>query len=211
MGTTVLLDKPHAVCIPYPAQGHINPMLKLAKLLHFKGFHITFVLTEFNHRRLLKSRGPGSLTGLSSFRFETIPDGLPPSDPDATQDIVSLCESTSINCLVPFRELLLKLNSSSSSGVPPVNCVVSDGIMSFTLTAAEELGIPEVLFWTTSACGFMAYTQYQKLIEMGLVPLKGILPLFIKVCHLIMLIWMRIRFPRSSKFAKFIEKCCIDV
>ncbi|WOH01658.1 hypothetical protein DCAR_0521043 [Daucus carota subsp. sativus] len=33
-------NKPHALCIPYPSQGHINPMLKLAKLLHHKGFHI---------------------------------------------------------------------------------------------------------------------------------------------------------------------------
>ena len=28
-------DKPRAVCIPFPAQGHIAPLLKLAKLLHF--------------------------------------------------------------------------------------------------------------------------------------------------------------------------------
>ncbi|KAG5573315.1 hypothetical protein H5410_063081 [Solanum commersonii] len=63
----VELNKPHAVCIPYPAQGHIDPMLKLAKILHHKGFHITFVNTKFNHRRLLRSRGSHSLDGLSSF------------------------------------------------------------------------------------------------------------------------------------------------
>ncbi|KAK9050827.1 hypothetical protein SSX86_030201 [Deinandra increscens subsp. villosa] len=50
--------KPHALCIPAPAQGHINPMLKLAKILHSKGFLITFVNTEFNHQRLVRSRGP---------------------------------------------------------------------------------------------------------------------------------------------------------
>ena len=86
-----IAEKPHAVCIPFPAQGHINPMLKLAKLLHHKGFHITFVNTEYNHKRLLKSRGPNSLDGLPSFTFETIPDGLPPTDANATQDILSLC------------------------------------------------------------------------------------------------------------------------
>ncbi|KAJ4841443.1 hypothetical protein Tsubulata_048655 [Turnera subulata] len=53
--------KPHAVCIPLPYQSHIKSMLKLAKLLHHKGFHITFVNTEFNHRRLLQSRGPDSM------------------------------------------------------------------------------------------------------------------------------------------------------
>ncbi|XP_008219313.1 PREDICTED: 7-deoxyloganetin glucosyltransferase-like [Prunus mume] len=170
MGSNGLIEKPHAVCIPFPAQGHINPMLKLAKLLHYKGFYITFVNTEFNHKRLLKSRGPNSLDGLPSFRFETIPDGLPPTDANATQDIPSLCESTRKHSLPYFRDLLSKLNSST--GCPPVSCIVSDGVMSFTLDAAHELGIPEVLFWTTSACGLLAYVHYHRLIEKGLTPLK---------------------------------------
>ncbi|KAK7857953.1 7-deoxyloganetin glucosyltransferase [Quercus suber] len=173
MGSLAFTEKPHAVCVPYPAQGHINPMLKLAKILHYRGFHITFVNTEYNHKRLLKSRGPDFLNALPSFQFRTIPDGLPDqSDIDATQDVPSLCASTQKNCLAPFRNLLLKLNDTSSSHVPPVTCIVSDGVMSFTLDAAAELGIPDVLFWTTSACGFMGYAQYRRLIEKGLTPLK---------------------------------------
>ncbi|XP_062165052.1 7-deoxyloganetin glucosyltransferase-like [Alnus glutinosa] len=171
-GSTATIEKPHAVCIPFPAQGHINPMLKMAKILHYRGFHITFINTEFNHKRLLKSRGPNSLNGLPSFRFETIPDGLPESDVDATQDIASICDSTRKHCLAPFRNHLSKLNDTSSSNVPPVTCIVSDGAMTFTLDAAAELGIPEVLFWTASACGYMGYVQYRRLIEMGLTPLK---------------------------------------
>ncbi|XP_057974118.1 7-deoxyloganetin glucosyltransferase-like isoform X1 [Malania oleifera] len=166
--------KPHAVCIPYPAQGHINPMLQLAKLLHHSGFHVTFVNTEFNHARLLKSRAPHPPSAVSSFCFRTIPDGLPPTDADSTQDIASLSDSTSKNCLAPFRALLSELNGSSSADVPPVTCIVSDGAMSFTLTAAEELGIPEVLFWTASACGFMGYAHYSLLREKGFLPLKDI-------------------------------------
>ncbi|CAL5374843.1 unnamed protein product [Camellia sinensis] len=81
---------PHAVCIPVPAQGHVNPMLKLAKLLHYRGFHITFVNTEYSHERLLRSRGTNAVHGLPDFQFETIPDGLPPSEADSTQDIPSL-------------------------------------------------------------------------------------------------------------------------
>ncbi|KAL6317830.1 hypothetical protein AAG906_030584 [Vitis piasezkii] len=168
MGSLASAEKPHAVCIPYPAQGHINPMLKLAKFLHFRGFHITFVNTEYNHNRLLKSRGPDSLKGIPSFQFKTIPDGLPPSNVDATQDIPALCVSTRKHCLPHFRDLLSNLNHDG----PPVTCIVSDGAMSFTLDAAQELGVPEVLFWTTSACGFMGYVQYRNLIDKGLTPLK---------------------------------------
>ncbi|KAL7262594.1 hypothetical protein ACSBR1_000873 [Camellia fascicularis] len=159
---------PHAVCIPYPAQGHINPMLKLAKLLHHKGFHITFISTEFNHRRLLKSQGHHSISGTPSFRFETIPDGLPPSELDATQDIPALCHSILHNFLNPFRVLLAKLN-------PPVTCVVSDVGMAFTVKVAEELGIPDVFFNTASASGFMGYMQYPNSWKMVLLHSKTLI------------------------------------
>ncbi|XP_058087002.1 7-deoxyloganetin glucosyltransferase-like [Magnolia sinica] len=167
---SVGVEKPHAVCIPYPSQGHVNPLLKLAKILHSRGFYITFVNTEFNHNRLLRSRGSHSLDGLDDFRFETIPDGLPPSDCNATQDIPALCNSTTKNCLVPFRHLVTKLNKAAD--MPKVSCIVSDGIMSFALPVAEELGIPNVSFWTPSACGFMGYLHYRNLIERGFIPLK---------------------------------------
>ncbi|CAL9770954.1 unnamed protein product [Musa acuminata subsp. burmannicoides] len=161
-------EKPHAVCVPYPAQGHITPMLKLAKLLHSHGFHVTFVNTLFNHKRLIRSQAISALHALPSFRFASIPDGLPPSDEDATQDIPSLCEAIPRTALPPFRHVLRQLNEES----PPVSCIVSDGVMTFTLDAAQELGVPEVVFWTTSACGFMGYLHYQHLRERGLTPLK---------------------------------------
>ncbi|KFK44331.1 hypothetical protein AALP_AA1G244300 [Arabis alpina] len=162
--------KPHVVCVPHPAQGHINPMLKVAKLLHAKGFHVTFVNTIYNHNRLLRSRGPDALDGLPSFRFESIPDGLPESDGDTTQDIPALCVSTTKNCLAPFMELLRRINTRDD--VPPVSCIISDGVMSFTLDAAEELGVPDVFFWTPSACGFMALLQFPHFIEKGVAPFK---------------------------------------
>ena len=182
MGSISKTQKPHAVCIPFPAQGHINPMLMLAKLLHSKGFHITFVYTHYNRNRLLKSRGYDSLAGLPDFQFESIPDGLPPSDADSTQDIPSLCYSTPTHCPEPFRRLISKLNDGSSAGVPPVSCIVSDGVMSFTLEVAEEFGLPEVLFWTTSACGLLCYSQYKTLVERGFVPLKGKLVYYFFTC-----------------------------
>ncbi|KAH0878237.1 hypothetical protein HID58_065631, partial [Brassica napus] len=80
-------QKPHVVCVPNPAQGHINPMLKVSKLLHA----VTFVNTVYNHKRLLRSRRRNALDGFPSFRFESIPDGLPETDGNTTQDIPSLC------------------------------------------------------------------------------------------------------------------------
>ncbi|RXH90199.1 hypothetical protein DVH24_032556 [Malus domestica] len=148
-------NKPHAVCIPAPAQG----------------FRITYVNTEFNHRRLVKSQGPESLYGLpDDFRFETIPDGLPDSDEDATQDLNLLADSVTNNLLAPFVDLIKKLNNSSST--PPVTCIFSDGFMPFTTPAAQQLGIPVILLFTFSASSTMGYMQYPALVERGLAPLK---------------------------------------
>uniref|UniRef100_A0A6N2L8T5 Glycosyltransferase n=1 Tax=Salix viminalis TaxID=40686 RepID=A0A6N2L8T5_SALVM len=166
------VDKPHVVCFPTPAQSHIKSMLKLAKLLYCKGFHVTFVSTEFNHRRLLKSRGSDSLKGLPDFRFESIPDGLPPSDENATQDLRRLCEAARKSLLAPFSDLLHKLNGTASPDVPPVTCIVSDGIMPVAITAAAMHEVPIALFVTISACSFMGFKQYKVLKEKGLTPLK---------------------------------------
>jgi hypothetical protein len=169
---SVEAKKPHAVCLPFPAQGHVTPMMRLAKLLHSRGFHITFVNTEFNHMRLIRSKGPNYIKGLPDFQFETIPDGLPPSDREATQDVASLFYSARKNCFAPFKELVLKLNSSSE--VPPITCIVSDGISGFGREVGKELGIREVQFWAASACGFMAYLNFSEFIKRGIVPFKGI-------------------------------------
>ncbi|KAJ1279690.1 hypothetical protein BS78_04G174000 [Paspalum vaginatum] len=138
-------DKPHAVCVPFPAQGHVTPMMKLANILYCKGFHVTFVNTEYNRRRLIRSRGPQA-------------------------DPAALCDSTMNTCLPHLKRLLHRLNGDARA--PPVTCVVADNAMSFGVDAAKEIGVPCLLFWTASACGFMGYRHFQFLIDEGLVPLK---------------------------------------
>nr|XP_017216986.1 PREDICTED: 7-deoxyloganetin glucosyltransferase-like [Daucus carota subsp. sativus] len=134
-----------------------------------KGIFITFVNTEFNHRRFLKLGLLESLDGLSGFRFEAIPDGLPPSDPDATQDIPALSHSIIENkMLLPFQNLLAKLNA----GIHPVTSILSDGFMPFAADAAQSLGVPVVFLWTVSAGAFMGFCQSRNLLEKGLIPLK---------------------------------------
>ncbi|KAF2292991.1 hypothetical protein GH714_034657 [Hevea brasiliensis] len=160
---SIASPKPHAVLVPYPAQGHVSPLMQLGKLLHSRGFHITFVNTEHNHRRLIRSRGQEFINGLPDFKFKAIPDGLPPTDRDATQHVPSLCDSTRKNCLAPFKELIAKLKASTD--VPPITCIISDGVMAFAIDAARHFGIPEFQFWTASAGSFMAYLHH---VELGI-------------------------------------------
>ncbi|KAI4312290.1 hypothetical protein MLD38_037115 [Melastoma candidum] len=125
--------KSHVVCLPIPVQSHIGGMLKLARLLHHRGCFVTFIDTEFNHRRLLHSRGLASLKDLPGWRFFVIPDGIPPSDADATQDISALCDSIRDYIVNPLCDLLGKLTeedgSKNGSEVPRISHIVADGFM----------------------------------------------------------------------------------
>ncbi|AES90646.1 UDP-glucosyltransferase family protein [Medicago truncatula] len=165
-------SRPHVVCVPLPAQGHINPMLKLAKLLHHSGFFITFVHTQFNFDRLLQSSGQNSLKGLPDFRFETISDGLPPENQRGIMDLPDLCSAMPIGGLISFRNLIAKFVSSENEDVPPVTCIVSDGVMNFTLKVAQEFNIPEFMLYTPSGCGMLGYINFDELQKRGYFPLK---------------------------------------
>nr|GMC65926.1 7-deoxyloganetin glucosyltransferase-like [Ipomoea batatas] len=152
-------QRPHAVCIPAPAQGHICAMLKVAKLLHHKGFHITYVLTQLNYTHIMQSRDFRPLNQTPTFRFETIPDGIPERETrNSAIDLTQMVLSVSKNCPAPFKALIQKLNAASSEDVPPVSCIVSDACMSSTtIGAAQELGIPAIIFWPFSGVGSMLH------------------------------------------------------
>ncbi|KAG6507854.1 7-deoxyloganetin glucosyltransferase-like [Zingiber officinale] len=165
---------PHAVLITYPTAGQLNPMLQLAQLLHSKGFYITFVNTEFGYRQLL--RGNASLDALfgrfnrSSFRFVSIPDGICESDLQGPGYLLNVWFSIVRNCPAALHELLLELNSSPD--VPRLTCIITNFLVTFPRDVADRLGVPELVFWTTSACGLMASLHVRELVRRGYVPLK---------------------------------------
>ncbi|AQK83275.1 UDP-glycosyltransferase 85A7 [Zea mays] len=148
----------HAMLFPFPCPGHINPTLKLADLLHARGVHVTFVNTEHNHERLRRERRRG-------FRFEAVPDGLADEDRVAPDRTVRLYLSLRRSCGPPLAELARRL-------VPPVTCVVLSGLVSFALSAAEEVGVPAFVLWGTSACGFVGTLRLRELRQRGYTPLN---------------------------------------
>jgi hypothetical protein len=161
--------RPHAVMLPFPAQGHINGMMQLAQMLYARGFYITFVNTQYVQERLIRSRSVESVKSQPGFRFETIPDGLPPEH-GRTSKLPELCRSFTDNGPLYFDKLMDKLKLMDS--VPPVTCIMSDGFVSFPQKTARKLGVPSVSFWTHSACGFSAYFFAPLLVEKGYIPVQ---------------------------------------
>ncbi|CAO2815493.1 unnamed protein product [Amaranthus hypochondriacus] len=162
-------QKPHVVCLPTPLQGHINPMMQLAKLLHSKGFYITMVLTEFDAAKL--AANSSSLQGLHDFSVETIPDGLPADNMRGVLDLPGLCRGLVSG--VPaegLRGVLEKIECSPD--IPKVKSMIIDTFMFFAHEVANEMGISWVTLFTSGAAVMIAFMQYDELVNRGHFSLK---------------------------------------
>jgi cyanohydrin beta-glucosyltransferase len=165
----------HVVLVPFPAQSHVAPLMQLACLLLHRGARVTLVYTQYNYSHLVRAKGEAAVrpaTAPPGFRVEVIDDGIPLSVP--FQDLAVFVDSMERNCPDTFRALLRRLGQEvEEEGTPPVTCVLADVVMPFAPAIAREAGIPEMQFFTASACGFMGYLQCAELIKRGLVPFKG--------------------------------------
>ncbi|XP_020598393.1 7-deoxyloganetic acid glucosyltransferase-like, partial [Phalaenopsis equestris] len=163
----------HVLIFPFPIQGHINTMLRLADALSFAGsFRISFLNTVHNHR-LLRIFSPSKYSRFSlrpNFRFISIPDGLPDDNPRSVHQLRELGHSLRTRSLDSFRALLLAGGSQDPNGWPPVSCLIVDGLMPLAMDAALALGVPPIVFRTISASSLWVYLRFPHMIEAGELP-----------------------------------------
>ncbi|KAJ0978851.1 hypothetical protein J5N97_014325 [Dioscorea zingiberensis] len=157
----------HVLIFPFPAQGHVTPMLSLAEILSLSGLRITFLNTEHNHRRLLRhSPALSGFARLRNFRFLTIPDGLPEDDPRLSINFFKVQDSMMTSSRDRYKELL----TQEIDGWPPVTCVVADGILHLANDVADEVGVPTLVFRTSSPCSCWVYQSLPILLHEGVIP-----------------------------------------
>ncbi|KAM7499319.1 hypothetical protein LguiA_023733 [Lonicera macranthoides] len=162
---------PHVLIFPFPAQGHVNSMLKLAELLCLAGIHVTFLVSANTKDRLTRFSNVGTRFGsYPGFRLETLPETF---QEIPAQYLVELYNSV-IETSQPFLSDLLLNNNLSSNTRKPVTFIISDGVFSFLVDIAQKIGIPIYYFRTISSCAFWAYFSIKKLIEFQELPFGGI-------------------------------------
>ncbi|GAB4858906.1 hypothetical protein Ancab_010379 [Ancistrocladus abbreviatus] len=126
----------HVLFVPYPAQGHINPMLQFGKRLAIKGVQSTLAATIF----MSKSIHLGS--GL--VQIDTISDGYDECGFAGAESVAAYVTS--------FRAIgsrtLSELISRHSASKQPISCVVYDPLISWVLDVAKEHDLAGAAYFT---------------------------------------------------------------
>ncbi|KAK7294955.1 hypothetical protein RJT34_17855 [Clitoria ternatea] len=121
-------SKAHCLVLPYPAQGHINPMIHFSKLLEHQGVRITLVTTRFYCKNLQKVP--------TSIALETISDGFDNGPPEGGNYKDYFERFWQVGPKT-FAELIEKLGSSGNE----VDCVIYDSHFPWALDVAKTHGI----------------------------------------------------------------------
>ncbi|KAH7512047.1 hypothetical protein FEM48_Zijuj12G0049000 [Ziziphus jujuba var. spinosa] len=139
--------QPHFVLIPLMAQGHMIPMIDMAKLLAERGVLVSLVTTPHNASRFESIISRATLSGLPirlvQIPFQSEKVGLP----IGYENLDSL----------PSRDMLRKFYSAVSMLQKPLEhhleerkplptCIISDKYLSWTSETAKKFGIPRLVF-----------------------------------------------------------------
>ncbi|XP_065628580.1 mogroside IE synthase [Quercus suber] len=142
--------KTHILVIPYPVQGHINPMLQFSKRLATKGARVTLVATSTIRNSMQ------ALQGASSVNIEIISDG---SEGDETvESLIATVDRFKDVVSQSLAEYIEKLNSSKY----PPKFIVYDCALPWALDVARKYGIDGAPFYTQSCAVNVVYYHFKK-------------------------------------------------
>ncbi|KAJ3679974.1 hypothetical protein LUZ60_016252 [Juncus effusus] len=139
----------HVVLFPFPAHGHITPLLALANRVHH--FHpdlaITLVCTPRNIDSIRSSLPPSSPLNLHSLSFSPSDYGLP--DTESTVDLLphqfTLFFEATESLRPPFDDFIAKTSKKSRV------CVISDMFFGWTVDVARKYDVFHSIFLGMSA------------------------------------------------------------
>ncbi|XP_019157928.1 PREDICTED: UDP-glycosyltransferase 74B1-like isoform X1 [Ipomoea nil] len=135
----------HVLLLPYPAQGHINPLLQFAKRLASKGVKATIATTTYT----VQSIHAAAVT------VEPISDGFDDGGFSQAQKVDVYLNSFEQNGSKTLSKVIAKYEDSAC----PVNCVVYDAFFPWALDVARRHGVHGAAFFTNSAavCAVFAH------------------------------------------------------
>ncbi|XP_027153254.1 UDP-glycosyltransferase 83A1-like [Coffea eugenioides] len=158
---------PHVLAIPYPAQGHVLPLMELALRLVKNGIKVTFVNTEFDHKRVIESLS-GEENVPDMMHLVSVPDGL--ESWEDRNDLGKLTKTIFRVMPAKLEALMEKMNESETD---KITCLITDESMGWALEIAKNMGVRAVAFWPAAAALLALQLNIPKLIDDGIIDSSG--------------------------------------
>lgn len=161
------MENPHVLVIPYPAAGHVIPLMELSQCLVQHGFKITFVSTEYIHEKVSNSLAMIGDEGNHQVHLIMISDGLSLEDRKKPGKF-----SETILRIMPGKveELIEEINGP---GGDEITCVLADQSLGWVLEIAEQKGIKRAAFCPAAAALLVQGFSIPKLIDEGVINNDG--------------------------------------
>ncbi|KAL5707104.1 indole-3-acetate beta-glucosyltransferase [Ranunculus cassubicifolius] len=156
----------HVLLVAFASQGHLNPMVRLGKLLASKGLQVTIATTETARQRMLKftniSCSSSSITNTitvnstTEIRLEFFSDGL-----SLQYDRMSNLDNyfDSLGKFGP-QNLSSLIENFSQGGKRKFSCIINNPFVPWVADVAEQLGIPCALLWIQPCSLYAIYYRF---------------------------------------------------
>jgi len=161
MGNMKRIQTPKIILVPYPAQGHVTPLLKLASAFLDHGFEPVMVTPEFIHRRIISNIDPKSNISCIS-----IPDGL---EMDMPRDFFANEKAMEINMPSHLEGLVRKFNEDGEV----VACMIVDLLASWAIEVGHRCGVPVAGFWPAMLATYQLIAAIPDMVRTGLISETG--------------------------------------
>ncbi|KAI3840036.1 hypothetical protein MKW92_001466 [Papaver armeniacum] len=139
----------HVIIFPFTAQGHMIPMINIARLFAARGVKTTIISTPINAITLSKTIHQDKLSGLDiniqTIQFPAVEVGLP-------EGIESITQITSPDMIPKFLLAIGMLQQPFEKLLEEYrpDFVVADMFLAWTTEAAAKFGIPRLVFHGTN-------------------------------------------------------------
>ncbi|EAY86811.1 hypothetical protein OsI_08188 [Oryza sativa Indica Group] len=165
--------------VPFPAQGHVTPMLHLARALAARGdVAPTVVLPDFIHRRVVRAGGNGGGGGVALASF---PSGIPGGDDgDGAPGFASIVHAMENRMPAHLERVLMLMRDDDDDRLAAAGrraaclTVVVDVLASWAVPVATRCGVAAVGFWPAMLASYRVVAAIPELIDRGLVSEYGI-------------------------------------